>query len=197
MNLKIYLKIKLQMNPPKANIEEINKMNDDDDTYFNRSPPKLERILTTHGKHVIVKEDPDLPPRPSHIARQVTQWIGKEGEEVYNVSKNIVSNIDDEFPKLVGCNTFEFPTIEEQNIEHAYKMEREINPSLVFDSTHYTGLPYDPDLSHLNFLTIPGLKKPRLVRQTNDPSDVIMPATNPILMRTDTASHYINPFGRL
>ena len=76
-------------------------------------------------------------------------------------------------------------------------MDRELNPSLAFDRTHYTGLPYDNEkLTHLNFDALPVLEAPHLLRQTNTPTCVIRPASNPTLMRTDSASHYINPFGR-
>jgi len=196
------MKIQLQMSKQQANIEEMNNSLDND-VYFNRSPPKLERILTTHGKHIMVKEESNLPP-PSRLERQPTEWIGKEEELVYNLPKIVVNATspisDDELsitvPKLVRCNTLELPNIEERNIQQSYEMERELNPSLVFDRTHYTGLPYDPEkLTHLNFDTIPVLDAPYLVRQTNAPTSV-MPPTNPILMRTDSSSHYINPFGR-
>ena len=188
------------MNRPKANIEEMNNASDDD-SYFNKSPPKLERILTTHGKHVTVKEKTDLP---SRVERQATEWIGKEGELVYNLPKIVVPNSsisDNELPisvpSLIRCSALELPNIEDRNIDQAYDMERKLNPSLVFDRTHYTGLPYDNEkLTHLNFDTLPVLEAPHLLRQTNVPTCLIRPATNPTLMRTDSASHYINPFGR-
>ncbi len=200
------------MSQLKINIEEMNNMSVDD-TYFNMSPPKLERILTTHGKHVGVEEETHLPP-PPRVERQATEWIGKEGELVYNLPKIIEhrnSHISDDellisVPNLVRCNALELPNIETRNIKQSYDMERELNPSLVFDRTHYTGLPYDPEkLTHLNFDTLPVLEAPHLLRKTNVPTCVggqfisdlsVMSPSNPILMRTDSAEHYVNPFGR-
>jgi hypothetical protein len=183
--------------------------------------PPLQRILTTYGKHgtpganfVDIEEDEDfkLPERPVRIERQTTTWTGKDGELVYNLPKysnSFVSSIcDNDLPPPIH-NT-------EELIQEAYRQELLVCPGLEFKREHYSGLPYDPIyLTHLideireHLESKMPFPKPKLERQTNGPSysgpsigdelynlEDDMPPTNPVFMRMDSESHYINPFGR-
>ena len=188
-------------------------------------PPPLQRILTTCGKHntpsanfVNIEDEADfkLPPGPVRLEREVATWIGKDEEPQY--SNSFVSTICDNdlpppIPELTRIDTLAYLRTEEI-IHEAYIQELLVCPFLEFKKEHYSGLPYDPIyLTHLRddireYLNSKMPEPPKLQRQTNGPSysgpfilgdddlDDDMPPTNPVLMRTDSESHYINPFGR-
>ena len=166
------------------------------------------------------EEDFKLPPGTVRIERQTTTWAGKDGQLAYNLpqySNNFVSSICDNdlpppIPELTHIDTLAYLRTEEI-IHEAYIKELLVCPWLEFKKEHYSGLPYDPiylthlsdDIrEHLNS-KVPGPLK--LQRQTNGPPysepfilgdddlDEDMPPTNPVLMRTDSEQHYINPFG--
>ena len=185
-------------------------------------PPPLQRILTTCGKHntpssnFVDEADFKLPPGPVRLEREVATWIGKDEEPQY--SNSFVSTICDNdlpppIPELTRIDTLAYLRTEEI-IHEAYIQELLVCPFLEFKKEHYSGLPYDPIyLTHLRddireYLNSKMPEPPKLQRQTNGPSysgpfilgdddlDDDMPPTNPVLMRTDSESHYINPFGR-
>ena len=185
-------------------------------------PPPLQRILTTCGKHntpsanFVDEADFKLPPGPVRLEREVATWIGKDEEPQY--SNSFVSTICDNdlpppIPELTRIDTLAYLRTEEI-IHEAYIQELLVCPFLEFKKEHYSGLPYDPIyLTPLRddireYLNSKMPEPPKLQRQTNGPSysgpfilgdddlDDDMPPTNPVLMRTDSESHYINPFGR-
>jgi len=187
--------------------------------------PPLQRILTTYGKHgtpgfdfVNIEEDEDfkLPPGAVRLEREVATWIGKDEEPQY--SNSFVSSICDNdlpppIPELIRIDTMAYLRTEEI-IHEAYMQELLVCPFLEFKKEHYSGMPYDAIyLTHLRddireYLNSKVPEPLKLVRQTNGPPysepfilgdddlDDDMPLTNPVLMRTDSEQHYINPFGR-
>lgn len=190
------------------------------DYFINRydTPPSLDS--NTLENHEFL-----LPPAPP-LERQTSTWIGKDEEPVYNsretvekkpqYSKSFVSTICDNdlpkpIPELTRIDTLAYLCTEEI-IHQAYIQELLFCPWLEFKKEDYSGLPYDPIyLTHLNedirkHLASKLPPPPKLQRQTNGPTytgpsigdelEDDMPPNNPVLMRTDSESHYINPFGR-
>lgn len=194
------------------------------DEYLNMPPPKLERTTTSYGKHytpgydVEIDEDTEflLPPL-SVLERQTTTWIGKETvEKKPQFSNSFVSTICDndlptDIPELTHTDTLESLRTEEI-IHEAYMQELLVSPFLEFKKEHYSGLPYDPiNFTHLNedvreYLSSKLPNPPKLERQTNGPpysgpsllgdDDLDDMPPSPLLVRTDSEHHYINPFGR-
>ena len=179
---------------------------------------------TPSANFVNIEDEADfkLPPGPVRLEREVATWIGKYEEPVYKLtqySNSFVSssicenNLPTPIPELTRIDTLEYLRTEEI-IHEAYIQELLVCPFLEFKKEHYSGLPYDPIyLTHLRddireYLNSKMPEPPKLQRQTNGPSysgpfilgdddlDDDMPPTNPVLMRTDSESHYINPFGR-
>lgn len=170
------------------------------DEYFNIPLPKLQRTTTTYGKHctpgydVEIDEDTEflLPPL-SVLERQTTTWPGKDKETI------------EENEPTPAAST-------EELIQQAYNEELLVCPGLEFNIEHYSGLPYDPiNLTHLHenvreYLASKLPYPPKLERQTNGlpysgPSlsrddDLHDMPPSPLLVRTDSERHYINPFGR-